>query len=159
MGTFEYGMQIYSDLACYGRQQRLTSAKSNGAGTVQSDAETTGLRVKPNLLFDQKTSFLSSHGEHPIAGSEPALLPLLLVGQFSPRQREGAPGEHGFEFDKFDVVGRRFRVDHPGDHKMFFFVHGIYGRPLAEKQFLRIQLVKIRFGHDGFVLVRELRIN
>ena len=78
--------------------------------------------------------------------SEPALQPLLLVGQFSPRQREAAPGQHGFEFDEFNVVGRCFRVDHPGDEKMLFLVTGIRGRPFAQQQFLWIQLVAIRLG-------------
>ena len=81
--------------------------------------------------------------------SEPALQPLLLVGQFSPRPREAAPGQNGFELDEFNVVGCRFRVDYPGDEKMLFLVTRIYGGPFAQKQFLGIQLVKVRFRHDA----------
>jgi len=70
--------------------------------------------------------------------SEPSLQPLFFVSQFGPAQGKAAVGQHRLQYHFSNPVGRRFRVGHQSDQKMFFPISRMHGGPFAQQEFLWI---------------------
>lgn len=73
-----------------------------------------------------------------ICNSNPTLPPDLSVLQIAPGDDLACFGKHGFDFYQLNRIGGQRWLDHPADKKVLLLVHGPYGSPFAQQQFLGV---------------------
>ena len=77
-------------------------------------------------------------GKEKSAYLHPTLPPNTVVLQRTPSDDLRGFGKHSFNFNRFNRIGRLFKLNHPTDQEVLLFGQGLYSRPFGQQQFFSL---------------------